>query len=60
MAVIINDFEVVVEPEATPPGGQNPEPIASEEGVTPQTLTPHDFDNILRRRNDRLMRVRAH
>jgi hypothetical protein len=60
MAVIINDFEVVVEPEATPAGGQSPEPIAREEGVAPQTLTPHDFDNILRRCNDRLMRIRAH
>lgn len=60
MAVIINDFEVVVEPPATPAGEQGQESMTAEEGVAPQTLTPHDFDNILRQRRDRLMRVRAH
>jgi hypothetical protein len=60
MAVIINDFEVVVEPEATPAGEQSQGPVESEAGVAPQTLTPHDLDNILRQRRDRFMRVRAH
>ncbi len=60
MAVIINEFEVVVEPEATAPGEQSQETVANEESVASQTLTPYDFDSILRQRRDRYMRIRAH
>ena len=60
MAIIINDFEVVVEPPAASAGEQGQESIRAEEDVAPQTFTPHDFDNILRQRRDRLMRVQAH
>jgi hypothetical protein len=58
MAVIINDFEVVVEPPATPSEEQPAGP--ADEGVAPQRLTPHDFDNIFRQRVERSLRVRAH
>ena len=60
MAVIINDFEVVVEPPATPPGDQGQESMAGEQDVAPQKLTPHDFDTILSQRCYRVLRVRAH
>jgi hypothetical protein len=60
MAVIINDFEVVVEPPATPAGEQTEKPATAEQDVTAQKLTPHDFDNILRQRVERAVRVRAH
>lgn len=59
MAVIINDFEVVVEPPATPANDQSLEPVAAEQGVSPQKLTPHDLDTILRQRLERALRVWA-
>ncbi len=58
MAVIINDFEVVVEPPATPSEEQSAE--QADEGVAPQRLTPHDLDSILRQRFERALRVWAH
>lgn len=58
MAVIINEFEAVIEP----PGRPNPEPGVEErpEGKEPpQVLSPMDLDHVLRLRLERSLRVRA-
>jgi hypothetical protein len=58
MAVIINEFEVVVEQ----PSKASAEPGVEERaegGEPPQGLTPMDFDAVLRQRLERLLRVRA-
>jgi len=58
MAVIINEFEVVVEPPTAP----TPEPGVqrSNEGKEPvQPLSPLDMDSIFRQRLERAVRVRA-
>ena len=60
MAVIINDFEVIVEPPATSASGQAERPIEAEQEITPQRLTPHDLDSIFRQTIERAERVRAH
>lgn len=57
MAVIINDFEVVIEPSAT---DQSEKTITTEQGISPQKLTPHDLDTIFRQQTERLLRVLAH
>ncbi len=53
MAVVINDFEVVVEqPPEAPAQGQQSAPAAS--GPTPQ-----DIEQVVRRQMERAARVRA-
>ena len=55
MAVVISDFEVVVEPptETTTAADAGPE---DERPV----LAPHDFELLLERQSERAARVRAH
>ena len=51
MAVVINDFEVVVEP---------PEPSASgEQPAQVPAPTPQDIEQVVRRQMERAARVRA-
>ena len=58
MAVVINEFEVVVEPpSATTP----PAETAPRDGEPPPPgPTPHDIARIVARQEERLVRVRAH
>ena len=52
MAVVINDFEVVVEPPPPPPdSGEQPAQAAAP--------TPQDIEQVVRRRMERAARVRA-
>jgi len=55
LAVVISDFEVVVEPpaESAPAADAGPD---NEQPV----LTPHDLDLLLERQAERAARVRAH
>lgn len=54
MAVIINEFEVVVEPTEEPTEGE-------AEYIEPQPqLTPQDIHNIIERRIGRVARIWAH
>lgn len=54
MAVVISDFEVVVEPpEAEPP----PAPETAAERVV---LTPQEVELLIERQAERAARVRAH
>lgn len=58
MSVIINDFEVVVEPPAESAGSQAP---AEQEEAPPQPpMGPRDVRDIVRRQAMREARVRAH
>jgi len=54
MSVIINDFEVVVEPTT---GAEAKE--AGPKGTSGPALTPQDIRDILRRQAERSARVRA-
>jgi hypothetical protein len=52
MAVVINDFEVVVEPPPeAPEAGEQPAPQAAP--------TPQEIEQIVRRQMERAARVRA-
>lgn len=51
MAVVINDFEVVVEPPPPPDSGEQPAPAAAP--------TPQEIEQVVRRQMERLARVRA-
>lgn len=56
MSVIINDFEVVVEPtpeqrDAAAPSDAPPAPSAQ--------LSPHDIEQVIRRQRERAARVSA-
>lgn len=56
MAVVISDFEVVVEP---PPG--EPAPGPAGEGAAPNVvLTPQEIELLLERQEERAARLRAH
>jgi hypothetical protein len=57
MSVIINDFEVVVEPPTAPSGDGAAE---TEQQPPSTTLRPVDIDNIRRRQLARRERLRAH
>ena len=58
MAVVINEFEVVVEP---PPGTAPPAETAPRDGEQPPPgPTPHDIARLLARQDERQARVRAH
>ena len=56
MAVVISDFEVVVDPPP-PASAANPEAPAETESVA---LTPFDLELLLERQAERDARVRAH
>jgi len=55
LAVVISDFEVVVEP----PGEAAPAADADPEAERP-VLTPQDLELLLERQAERAARVRAH
>ena len=55
MSVIINDFEVVV--ESGPGMGAAKEMISTE--TAKPTLTPQDIRDIIRRQNERTLRIYA-
>jgi hypothetical protein len=55
MSVIINDFEVVV--ESGPGTGAAKEMISTE--TAKPTLTPQDIRDIIRRQNERTLRIYA-
>lgn len=55
MSVIINDFEVVVE---TGPETGGAKEMTTGETAKP-TLTPQDIRDILRRQNERTLRIHA-
>lgn len=57
MAVIINDFEVIVEPPAQP-GGAAPRP--TPEPPAAPVLSPQDIRELERHLAERFHRVRAH
>jgi hypothetical protein len=59
MAVIIDDFEVVIEPPPAPEEGTETE-AESQAAVPAPLLRPHDLAEIERRRMERLYRVWAH
>jgi len=52
MTVVINEFEVVPEPQPTQPNVSVQAP--------PSQLTPREVEQILQRHHDRCIRVRAH
>lgn len=60
MAVIINDFEIAVEPSATEAANPEQGGNATETEATPKMLTPHDVDTLLKRVMLREMRKLAH
>ena len=52
MAVVINDFEVVVEPPPpAPDSGEQPAPVPAP--------TPQEIEQVVRRQMERAARVRA-
>jgi len=53
MTVVISEFEVVPEPQPSPPGAS-----AVTEGAPPP-LTPRDIEQVVRRYNERARRVEA-
>lgn len=57
MSVIINDFEVVVEPPETP---QEATPEAAEPPAPAPGLSPVDLEDALERQAQRQERLRAH
>ena len=56
MAVIINDFEVIVEPEPAPEPAETP----AETPPAPPAFTHRDIADILRHDMLRSLRIRAH
>jgi hypothetical protein len=54
VAVVINEFEVVAEP----PPAKAPDQARQEKPQEPPS--PHDIENVLRRRHERCERLRAH
>ncbi len=57
MSVIINEFEVVVEPPAESAANQ---PTPTESAPTSLALTPQDIRDIIRHQAERRARIRAH
>lgn len=56
MAVVISDFEVVVEP---PPGERSPGPVGEEDAPS-VVLTPQEIEMLIERQEERAARLRAH
>jgi len=57
MAVIINDFEVIVDTPAQPPGRQ---PSTATEAPPPPPLAPQDIHELQCQIAERRQRIRAH
>jgi len=61
MAVIIDDFEVVVEPPASEHAAGAEDPTQTQSAATPAPgPTPADIQRIMRHRELRDLRLRAH
>ena len=60
MAIIINDFEVVVEPQASQSANQDETIRTKEQELSQQKISPYDLNSIIRKLNERAVRVRAH
>lgn len=58
MAVIINDFEIMVEPPAAG-GDQQQRQGLQEPALMPQQLRPEDIERVIRHFEDRRLRVAA-
>lgn len=58
MPVVINEFEVVSEPQPKKLGGEQSSPAKSG-GTQSPASTPHDIVCIIRYHKERLARVRA-
>ena len=59
MAVIINDFEVIIsQPEG--PAGAPAETATAEQQQGPPALAPIDIRDVVRQQMERLARIRAH
>ena len=56
MAVVISDFEVVVEP----PPGEPAQAPAGESAAQGVVLTPQEMELLLERQEERAARLRAH
>lgn len=54
MAVVINEFEVVTEPQPAAPAS------AGAKAQSPTGPTPDDIERIIRRQSERLARIWAH
>jgi hypothetical protein len=59
MPVIINDFEVVVEPKPAQGGSQTADATSSQDETSSMTLRPEDIEQITRRLAQRLARLHA-
>ena len=57
MAVVINDFEVVAEPQA---GTRSADTPAADSSTPPAAPTPREVERLLRQQLERLARVQAH
>jgi hypothetical protein len=57
MAVVISDFEVVVE---APPNDESGARAAESAGPTNVVLTPQEMELLLERQEERAARLRAH
>jgi hypothetical protein len=57
MAVVISDFEVVVEP---PPNDESGALAAESAGAKNVVLTPQEIELLLERQEERAARLRAH
>jgi hypothetical protein len=59
MAVIINDFEVIIsQPEG--PAGATAETATAKQQQGPPALAPIDIRDVVRQQMERLARIRAH
>ncbi len=59
MAVIINDFEVVVEPPHPQTNSQPETAMPAVQQKAPEALTPLSLEMVMRQRLQRQVRVRA-
>ena len=59
MPIIINDFEVVVEPKPAQGGSQTTDATGSQDEVSSMTLRPEDIEQIMRRFMQRHARLQA-
>jgi hypothetical protein len=57
MPVVINEFEVVAEPQPKKPGDDTSS--AGQSRASTPVPTPHDIECIIRHQKERLARVRA-
>jgi hypothetical protein len=59
MPVVINEFEVVTEPQMPKPA-EGTQPSDAKKPGQMQASTPHDIGQIIRHHRERIARVRAY